>query len=393
MALYEYLAISKNGKKFREIINAESIDEAKAFLLGNSIVVFKIAPIKHKQRPLSKSEVLDFFLQLENLLKAGIPLYESLVIMSQKNDKRKIKILILDLCEKIKMGFSLSEAMRQHFKTFDLVICSMIENAQKTARMEESINEIINILNSSIRLKKKLISAFTYPLILFIFCFAVLSFLLFFTIPTLYDLFEGRQLHPFTKAVFFASKTVCKYKLFFLIFILLIIALIAFAILNDKFRKKIYEKIIVLPFLANFMIKVSLIRFCISFSNLLKGGESYVNSLCLAIGVLNHPVLEKEMNALKDKLIEGKELSELLKSIECIPEEMPKMLSIAEQTSQMPNMLINIARIHEEEVEKFLSKISSIIQPVMLILLGIIVGFVVLSILIPLTDVSSFLGD
>lgn len=393
MPLFEYLAISKNSKKIKEIIGAFSLDEAKSTLLAKSIIVYKINEIKDLKIILTNEEVLNFFIQFENLLKAGIPLYESLVIMSEKNEKRKIKILILDLAEKLKLGFSLSDAMKNHLKTFNIVTISMIENAQKTARMEECLSEIINILSSSIKLKKKLIDSFTYPIVLFIFCFCVLNFLLFFTIPSLSSLFEGRQLHPFTKIVFSTSKFAISNKIFILLTFLSVI-LFSFITLSNRFlRKKIYEKILMLPVLKNFLVKVSLIRFCISFSNLLRGGESYVNSISLAINVLNHPVLEKEFNTIKEKLIEGKELSELIKTIDLIPDGMSKMLSIAEQTSQMPKMLENIAKMHEDEVEKFLSKISSIIQPVMLILLGIIVGFVVLSILIPLTDVSSFLGE
>ncbi len=392
--LYEYQALSKVGKKIKGIISASSFEETKAILQQDSLVILKIFLVNDKDKKnLTKKEVLYITSQLENLLVAGLPLYESLTILADKNEKKRVKLILLDLCEKLKSGYTLSEAMKTYPKTFDLILCSMIENAQKTARLQECLNEISKILNSSIQLKKRLVSAFTYPMILLIFCFIVLNFLLFVTIPALYDLFEGRSLHPFTRIVFFASKFVCKYKYFMLSLLISLFGLVFVLYLYEPLRKKIYEKFLKLPFIKLFMIKVSLIRFCISFANLLNGGESYVNSLILATNVLKHPILEKEIRPLKDKLIEGKHLSELLKNNEYIPDTISKMLAIAEETSQMPKMLLNVAKIYEDEVEKFLSKITTIFQPILLIILGLIIGFVVLSILIPLTDVSSFLGD
>ncbi|EKD26503.1 MAG: hypothetical protein ACD_79C01151G0001, partial [uncultured bacterium] len=221
----------------------------------------------------------------------------------------------------------------------------------------------------------------------------VLNFLLFVTIPALRDLFEGRPLHPFTRLVFLISNIVCRYKLLFIGGVFSIICLVLISFLYEPVKKNFYKMFLKLPVIKLFMIKVALIRFCISYANLLRGGESYVNALVLASNVLKHPILENEIRPLKEKLMEGRHLSELLKNNEYIPDTLSKMLSIAEETSEMPKMLTNIAKIYEEEVEGFLSKITSIFQPVLLVILGLIVGFVVLSILIPLTDVSSFLGE
>jgi len=393
MSLYEYLAFSKLGKKIKGIIHADSIEDAKGILQVKNISALKIALIEKKFKSLNKTEVLTFFQQLKNLLQAGLALYESLQILAEKSDKRKIKLTIFDLSEKIKLGYSLAEALEEHPKSFDLITRAMIDNAQQSGRLEETMDEIIKILSNSLKLKKKLITAFTYPIILSIFCFVVLNFLLFVTIPTLFDLFEDRSLHPFTKIVFTTSKFAINNKLFIILGIFLCISFVFCAFFYLPFRKKIIKQLIKAPVIKSFLVKVALIRFFISYASLLKGGEAYENALELSTNVLDHPILQQEFIAMKEKLIEGKHLSELLKDSEYIPNEICKMLSIAEESSQMPKMLLNIAKIYEEEVDKFLTRISTIIQPVLLILLGFIVGFVVLSILIPLTDVSSFLGE
>lgn len=393
MALYEYLAFSSHGKKIKGIIPADSLNEARAILQVKKNAILKITLIENKFKNLNKAEVLSFFHQLNNLLTAGLALYESLEILAQKSDQRKVKLIIFDLSEKIKSGLSLAEAMRDHPKSFDLIVAEMIENAQHSGRLEETIDEIIKILTNSLKLKKKLVAAFTYPIILSTFCFVVFNFLLFVTIPSLSDLFEDRALHPFTKIVFTTSKFAVQNKALIVLGIFLILFFILATYFYLPFRKKIAKQFVKMPFLKLFLTKVALIRFFISYASLLKGGESYENALELATNVLDHPILQKEFISMKDKLIEGKHLSELLKDSDYIPNEVCKMLSIAEETSQMPKMLLNISKIYEEEVDKFLTRISTIIQPVLLIILGIIIGFVVLSILIPLTDVSSFLGD
>jgi len=393
MALYEYLALSKSGKKIKKIIIASSFMEAKTILEVKKISAYKISKVSKKRLLLSQKETLYFFEQLKNMLIAGLALHESLLILAEKEDKNKIKLLILDLSESIKLGLSLSDAMKNHPKTFDQISVAMIETAEKTGTLSESLNEIIKIISSSMDLKKRLISAFTYPLVLLIFCVVVLNFLLFITIPSLSDLFEDRKLHPFTKMVFSISKFAINSKVFIFLFLIGIVFLLFVMYFYKPFRKKIVSKLLNLPILKPFLIKVALVRFSISFSNLLKGSQSYVNAISLAINVLKHQTLEDELLPIRDKLIEGEKLSTLLKDSDNIPIMVSKMLSIAEETSEMPKMLHNIAKIYEDEVDRFLSKISSIVQPVLLVILGLIIGFVVLSILIPLTDVSSFIGE
>ncbi|MBN2480066.1 MAG: type II secretion system F family protein [Parachlamydiales bacterium] len=393
MAIFEYLAINPNGEKVKSVISADALSEAKAILYAKKVVVYKIYELKSKIKPLSKKEVLDFISDLKSMLIASLPLYEALFALFEKQSKRNIKYLVLDISEKIKLGESFSYALRQHSKSFDFVICSMIENAQKTGTLVETLQEIEKNLKSSIKLKNQIVSAFTYPLILSIFCFVILIALMFFIVPTLFDLFEEKSLHPFTKIVLNTSKFLSKNKVLFLIFSLTSIVSGVVLFNTKRISRKILEKIFLLPIIKNYMIKLSLIRFFRSFAYLLLGGQSYVNALKLSTNVLKHPLLEKIIKPLEEKLVEGESLSNLLKDKKYIPSLVPRMLSIAEETSDMPKILLNIANIYEDEITKTTQRMVAFLQPVLLIVLGIIIGFVVLSVLLPLTDVSSFIGE
>ena len=134
-----------------------------------------------------------------------------------------------------------------------------------------------------------------------------------------------------------------------------------------------------------------MVRFCRTFGSLLEGGVSYVEAVKLAASVMNHPALEKEIKEKAASLIEGKKLSDLFMESILLPPLLARMLAIAEKSGDMPKMLYYLSKIYEEELEKLLSQITSMLQPIMLLILGGIVGFIVLSVLLPLTDVSSFI--
>ena len=391
MALFEYFAISSNGRKFKSIISSDSLDEAKIVLHSKAIVVYKIEVFKKKIKALSKKQTLYFLEHLKNLIESGLPIYESLSAIADSEYNKNLKYMILDISEEIKFGNNLSFGLKKH--DFDFVICSIIENAQKTANLNNALEEITQNLKNELDLKKKIVSSFSYPAVLLAFSFVILTALFFYIIPSLFDLFENKNLHPFTKAIVSISSFLCSNKLLVLISFLSLILILFLAFTVPKVKYYLYEKVLILPFLKPLMIKLSLIRFFKSFSYLLIGGQSYVSSLNLASKLLRHPLLEKEILPMEEKLVQGQALSSLMMDKKHIPKIIPSMICIAEQSSTMPKVLLNISKIFEEDVKKTIQRFTTFLQPMLLILLGIIIAFVVLSVLLPLTDISSFIGD
>ncbi len=148
---------------------------------------------------------------------------------------------------------------------------------------------------------------------------------------------------------------------------------------------------LVLPFVKTMIIQTALTRFCRSASLLLLGGVPLLDALALSRRVMKHPLLEKVVEEAEKKIIEGAHLSDQFKLVSYIPPLVSRMLAIAEETGRMAPMMENIADIYDEEIERSLQQVTTLLQPVLLVVLGGIVGVVLLSILLPLTDVSSFL--
>ena len=325
---------------------------------------------------------------LGQLLRSGIPLFESLVIIEEKYHNHRFHPLMMDLCDGLKMGMSLSELLRKYPQSFDPVYVSMVHAGEQTASLPTIFDELCGLLQRQQKLKKQLFSAAAYPLFLGSFCGVVFFSLLLFVIPSLKNLFDGRALHPITRFVFAASDLTLAHGLEFAGGLLAILILLVIALRNPALRQKLDGWMLKVPFVGEFLREAALIRFCRTSSLLLSGGLPILPTLQLSRHVMKNKLLEEVMARAAQKVSEGRPLSEELKAF---PSMVSRMLAIAEETGKTAFMLQSIANICEENLEKRLQQFTAFLQPVLLLLLGLIVGIVLLSILIPMTDVGSVL--
>lgn len=392
MALFRYRAYTQDGKNVSGVIDADSYLLAKERLLKQQVMVTGLQLLDDKQGEISlpSSLLLGFTRELAQLLRAGLPLYESLLTIEEKYRTHKAHPLLLDLCDRLKGGSSLSSALKNYPKTFDKVYLSMVHAAEQSASLPYVFDQLTLLLSRQQKLKKQLFSALAYPAFLGVFCIIVVFSLLFFVIPPMQELFEGRRLHPLTEVVLSLSRFMNENGW------LLLISFLAFAVLlfalfrSEKGRRLIQNACLKIPFFKTIIIQSALIRFCRANSVLLAGGVTLLNALSLSRKVMRNPFLEDVIAKAEEKIIEGKRLSEELKTSSLIPPLVVRMLSIAEETGKMAPMLQNIAEIYEEDMEKDLAQMTALLQPAVLLVLGAVVGLIVLSILLPLTDVSSF---
>ncbi|MEX0962177.1 MAG: type II secretion system F family protein [Simkaniaceae bacterium] len=393
MALFEYQAIIKDGRLREGVIDADSLKTAKTRLMKEKILVTKIKPLSKKKGQkvcLKPSELLDFTRDLSSLLRAGLPLYESLSTLEEKMRRHRAHALFLDLTDRIKQGHSLSKILADYPKSFSRLYISMVMAGEESGSLIEVFLELVSYLSKQQKMKKQMVSALIYPLFLGSFCLLVLIGLFFFLIPSMQDLYEGRSLHPMTHFVLSISLFLRKHTLLIgCMTLTLVLSLISFF----KSRKgQIFLKItwLKLPVIKKMVTESVLTRFCRSLSVLLKSDVPYLKALTLSRQVMNHPLFEKIIQEAEGKVIQGKKISEELSQSRLIPPLVSRMLAMAEETGSSSEMLGNIAMIYEEELEKSLSRFTALLQPIILLFLGLVVGIILLSVLLPLTDVSSF---
>lgn len=394
MALFRYRALAAGGRKIKGVIDADSYEGAKERLINQNILVVRLFSIEKsvKETVLNSNLLLSFTREMQQLLSAGLPLYESLLTIEEKYRKSPHHLLFLDLCDRLKAGSSLSLALKNYPQTFDTIYLTMVQAGEKTGSLPWVFEQLHQLIARKLKLKKQLVSALAYPLFLGSFCFILVLGLLLFVIPTMKELFEGRNLHPVTSVVLACSQFVINNG------ITLLCSALCFAICGvivfkkPKARQFFYKQIIKAPLFKTVVTESALVRFCRASSVLLLGGVPLVNALFLARSVMNHPYLEEGIEMAEKKIVEGKTLSEELKNSAHIPTLVVRMLAIAEETGKMAPMFQNIADIYDDQLEKNLAQITTFLQPILLITLGAIVGIVILSILLPLTDVGSFIG-
>ncbi|MES2345227.1 MAG: type II secretion system F family protein [Chlamydiota bacterium] len=392
MPLFRYTALNLAGKKMKGVIDADTLDAAKERLKKQEIMAITLALEKSKSELVLPFDLLlAFTRELAQLLRAGLPLYESLLTIEEKYRAHKVHPLFLDLCDKLKTGSSLSSALRLYPKSFDAIYLSMVGAGEQSGSLGPSLQQLALLIARQGRLKKQLGSALIYPAFLGIFCLVVISSLLFFVIPSMQELFEGRALHPLTQIVLAVSIFANAHITAMISTLVLTVLSLVLFVKAPRGRIFIQKIVLTLPFFKTVIIQTALTRFCRSASLLLVGGVPLLDALALSRRVMKHQLLEKVIEDVEKKILQGARLSEELKLVPYIPPLVSRMFAIAEETGRMGAMMENIADIYDEEIERNLQQLTTLLQPVLLVILGGIVGVVLLSILLPLTDVSSFL--
>jgi general secretion pathway protein F len=392
MALYQYQALDTSGKKRSGFIEAIDETEAKGKLREQGLMVSQISPkASVAQKHNLRGEVLQTFtVQLSQLVNAGIPLYQSLSAIEEQYRGEPYHRIILSLCDQLKAGKSLSEALSSYPKSFDKLYRSMITAGESAGALNIVLDKLSTLLTKQNKLRKQIMTAMIYPGVLACFSLLIIALLLGFVVPAIEGIFAGRELNGFTAAVLGFSHFV---KDYWMIYVPLLGAILYFSI--TKLRSPtgqlwLQKALIKVPIAKTLIIQSSVARFCRTMGTLQLGGLTMIESLRLAREVVGNVVIEKEIENAENKIIEGSSLSHELMQSPTIPKMVSRMLAVGEDSGSTVTMLNKIADVYEEDIEKTLDRIMALSQPAILIFMGSIIALVLLAILLPMTDMSSF---
>jgi general secretion pathway protein F/type IV pilus assembly protein PilC len=393
MPLFKYQAIIASGRKTSGVIEADSLSAAKERLRLQSMAIIAVAiyePLK-KKISIPATELLDMTRMIAQLLQAGIPLYETLVILEEKYRKMPFHPILVHLCDRVKKGDALSSSLPK--ENFDPIYISMVRAGEASGALPTAFAQLAELLKDKGRLKKQLTAATAYPLFLGSFCIVIFVALLVGVIPSLKNLFEGRALHPLTQFVFRLSDFFLDHAMLITAALLLITLLITAATTHPRFRPSWDRLLLRLPLIGPLILLAATVRFCRTCSLLLEGGAPLLHALQLTRAVLKNHLLESALLQVEKNVSEGRPLSEQIEKTALLPPLVSRMLAIGEKTGQNSAMLRHIAILSEEELSRTLQRYTALLQPLLLLVLGLFIGTVVLSILIPLTDVGSILQE
>lgn len=393
MPIFEYKAVNNRGKSKKGYIESDSIETAKERLAGQKLLVTELLPYRQTEKKvrLTPQFVLTFTRDLAQLLKAGLPLYESLMTIEENYREHKSHLVLLDLCDQVKHGTQLSVALNRYNTSFSGVYIAMCAAGERSAQLGNVFEELSQLLQRTQKLRKQMVSAMIYPAFIGSFCLIVIAALLFFLVPSMAELFEGRELHPMTAVVLSISQFFTNHAIFVSAAAGLIITCVFTFFQHPKFLSMRAYLTMRLPLIKDFTTQAVMTRFCRTLARLLQSGVPLLEGLQLARGVMQNRLFEQAIEASEKKVMEGHSLAGQLKQHAIIPAPAVRMLGIAEESGSTADMLGHIADLYNSELEKHLTRLTAYLQPIILLVLGIIVGVILLAVLLPLTDVSSFL--
>jgi general secretion pathway protein F/type IV pilus assembly protein PilC len=395
MPLFQYKIIGEDGKEHKGVLDADSLFMAKERLRKQKLLITSIQGISSSSSRtiLNQSQLLSFTRELAQLLKAGLPLYESLVTIEEKHRQSKVHVLFADICDLIKNGSSFSNALSRYPETFHEIYLSMVKSAEQSGCLYDAFSQLTSLISKQQKLKKQLLASLAYPAFLGSFCLIVIGALFFFVIPSMKELFEGRSLHPLTSIVISISNFLQTQILWIASFLLLIVSALYALSRRKNFRIQMGLWLLEVPYIKKIIMQSALIRFFRAMYMLLNGGVTLVEALYFAKKVVSNSAFLALIEETSVQVVEGRKISQLFSEAHFIPPLVIRMLAIGEETGNMGLMMGNMAEIFEEELDRDLQQLATFLQPAVLLFLGVVVGVVVLSILLPLTDVSSFVSS
>ncbi len=392
MTLYQFKAIDKSGNRRQGTLEALSETEAKETLRARELMVMKLEIKKNisSKLDLKGANLLTFTLQLSQLINAGLPLFESLNTLEEQNRQESYHRVLIGLADQIKRGKSLSEAMQQYPGSFNRLYRSMIAAAESAGALDLMLLRLHQLLEKEAKIKAQISTALIYPSVLGLFSIAIIIGLFGFVIPQIEELFVDRELNGLTAFVIHCSQFLRNYWPYLLGVLIGTTTLIYLQLKTPKGKHFLNKIKLSLPIIKELTIHACTARFARTVATLQEGGVPLIDTLRLAAPVMQNDILEEEIHQAEKKIMEGSRLSLQLRRSRYFPPLLSRMLSVGEETGSIGKMLEKVADMYETELEKSLTRILTLIQPAMLLIMGGVIFIVMLAIILPLTDISQF---
>lgn len=335
-----------------------------------------------------------FYRELGMLLKSGVDFKKALEILSLQVEKKKEKELILELKDKIVHGKSIYESMLES-KQFSPYEYYSVQIGEETRKLEEVLTELQKYFNRKIQMRRQIISVLTYPSIVILVTVLVLYFMLNKVVPMFSSVFKqfGSELPKSTQYIIKISN---HSGTIFIIFFLTIIALIVthFALREkDSYRKFISNLILKIPYFGNLIRKIYISRFCQSMNLLITSKTTLLTSLSLTSKMIGFYPIENSIESIKADITKGASLHESLRKHKIYENKLVSMVEVAEQINQLDTMFERLTEQYNEEINHQTKMIGVVLEPMIIIVIGVIVGVIMVSMYAPMFDLSKIIQN
>lgn len=404
MALFFYQAFSKAGQKVSGTLDASSLGTAREKLQQQGLFPFEIIPA-HKvafaegliERLLSGSVTLKekilFTKQLAVLLKSGIQLLQALELLVDQFEGKMHRIIV-SVKDGLKEGQSLADGLKQYPKVFENIYVQLVRSGEASGKLEVILDRLTQYLQRRDELQKKVNSALQGPIIQLGLIFLVTCALMVFVVPNLASTFEnqGMALPLPTRILMFLSDGLMNHYLVLLIVAGILITMFSYwsstssgSLMIDKIKLR-------LPIISNFAKIGAIVQFCRTLGMLLEGGVNLPEALDIVVSIVDNQVLKKSLKEAREKIIKQGQMAQYLKQTGIFPPMATYLINTGEQSGKLDAMLLLVGETQEKELEEYSDTLSALVSPFMTIFMALVVGFIVLSIMLPMASMSQMVG-
>ena len=409
MPLFAIEAIDSNGQRVRKELDAKSKDEAikqarQQGLRPHKIMVKKGASAKKKGAAgaakgkkkggalfdrVTPAQVTTFTTQLATLQDAGLPIVRSVKILATQQKPGKFKDQLESVADEVEGGSTFSESLSKHPKTFDTLYTSMVRAGEAGGVLDVILNRLAGFMEKSQRLKKKIKGAMIYPIAVVCVAVSILSVIMVFVVPSFEAMFAdlGKNLPAMTQLLLDFSNSLKVYWWAYLGLPFLVLVTWRGLLMTEKGKDYVDSAKLSFPGFGIIVKKASVSRFCRTLGTLISSGVPILEALKIVKDAIGNRVIQNAIELVHGSIREGETIAEPLRISGVFDELVVNMIDVGEETGELDKMLVKISDNFENDVDVAVESLSSLIEPVLIIGMGLVVGFIVIALFLPLISI------
>ena len=410
MLNFEYKGISQ-GKYVEGEIEALNNAEAAHKLKDQKVIITKLKEAKKKKAVVKKDkksfsfgtgikaqEILIFCKQFATMLRAGLPVLNTLEMLEGQTTRPPMKKVIQTIKKDLESGNALSKCFEKHPKIFDTVVVNLIKAGEASGKLDTFLQKIVISLEKREKIKSQIKSALFYPGVLFSVAILVTVFMLMNVVPTFVNMYEGMGMGddlPTPTAVIMSMSEFIRSSGGFFLLVFLILFVVGFKYLiskNYNVKKAWHKTMLKLPVFGNLINKSILAKVSLVLGNLNQAGVDLIESIDIAKSVTDNVVVVESLENIKKGVFSGETLTDLFGKEKIFPPTFSQLISVGEQTGSLDEMFGSVAIYYEEEFDVAVANLASLIEPIMIVFMGITIGGLMLAMYAPIFNVGAIIG-
>ncbi|HET8937583.1 MAG TPA: type II secretion system inner membrane protein GspF [Polyangiales bacterium] len=405
MAVFQWQGIDKAGRTQKGVRDADNAKVLRVLLRKDGILATSIEEDSAARsrtarevnltllfQRVSASELALLTRQLATLLHSGVPLVEALSALIEQVEKAQLKDALTQTRDKVNEGTSFADALRAHPKLFEPLYINMVAAGEASGTLDVVLSRLADHLDSQAALKSKVATALAYPAFMLLFSIAVMGLMMVVVVPKVSSIFEdfGQALPWNTRLLIFMSNTVVNYWWLLILGTGVIIYAFVRWLGTEKGRSTWDTRLLKMPVVGTLALMIATARFTRTLATLLSSGVSLLTALDIARNVLGNTELMRVVEDARTSIREGESISAPLKRSGKFPPIVIHMIAIGERSGELEAMLTHVANAYDSQVSVRLQAMTSLLEPIMIVIMGSLNGGIAISILMPLMQINEF---